>query len=198
MEFVLYQHPAVLEAAVFGSPDPVWGEAVTAAVVRCGRGWLSEEELVTFCRPQLAAFKLPRQIRFLTELPKTGSGKILKRALRSADAGAGEADAARVPHYSTTLPSARPWLAPRARPARVSVALHVVVLTLPHPAGRARQSVRRTPLARTTAATVAARSSWTSRRPARPPRPVSPPADRTAPLRPLTPGPDPDPGTTAQ
>jgi acyl-CoA synthetase (AMP-forming)/AMP-acid ligase II len=81
VEFVLYQHPAVLEAAVFGSPDPVWGEAVAAAVVTRPGMELSEEELVMFCRPRLAAFKLPRQVRFLTELPKTGSGKILKRAL---------------------------------------------------------------------------------------------------------------------
>jgi acyl-CoA synthetase (AMP-forming)/AMP-acid ligase II len=81
VEYVLYQHPAVLEAAVFGSPDPVWGEVVTAAVVVRPAMALSEEELVTFCRPRLAAFKLPRQIRFLPELPKTGSGKILKRAL---------------------------------------------------------------------------------------------------------------------
>jgi acyl-CoA synthetase (AMP-forming)/AMP-acid ligase II len=81
VEAILYQHPAVLEAAVFGSPDPLWGEAVTAAVVMRPGMDLSEEELVTFCRPRLAAFKLPRHIRFLAELPKTGSGKILKRAL---------------------------------------------------------------------------------------------------------------------
>ncbi len=81
VEYVLYQHPAVLEAAVFGSPDPVWGEAVTAAVVTRPGMTLSVEELVTFCRARLAAFKLPRHIRFLAELPKTGSGKILKRAL---------------------------------------------------------------------------------------------------------------------
>ncbi|HEY7681773.1 MAG TPA: long-chain-fatty-acid--CoA ligase [Gemmatimonadales bacterium] len=81
VEFVLYQHAAVLEAAVYGTPDPVWGEIVTAAVVARPGMLLSEEELVTFCRPRLAAFKLPRRVRFLPELPKTGSGKILKRAL---------------------------------------------------------------------------------------------------------------------
>jgi acyl-CoA synthetase (AMP-forming)/AMP-acid ligase II len=81
VEFVLYQHPGVLEAAVYGSPDPVWGESVTAAVVARPGMALTEEELVKFCRPRLAAFKLPRQVRILGELPKTGSGKILKRAL---------------------------------------------------------------------------------------------------------------------
>lgn len=81
VEFVLYQHPGVLEAAVYGSPDPVWGEAVAAAVVARPGMALTEEELVTFCRSRLAAFKLPRRVRILDELPKTGSGKILKRAL---------------------------------------------------------------------------------------------------------------------
>lgn len=81
VEHVLYQHDAVLEAAVYGSPDPVWGEVVSAAVVVRPGMTLSEEELVTFCRPRLAAFKLPRRLRFLAELPRTGSGKILKREL---------------------------------------------------------------------------------------------------------------------
>ncbi len=81
VEHVLYQHPGVLEAAVFGRPDPVWGEVVSAAVVARPGVTLSEEELVLFCRPRLAAFKLPRHIRLLAELPKTGSGKILKRLL---------------------------------------------------------------------------------------------------------------------
>jgi acyl-CoA synthetase (AMP-forming)/AMP-acid ligase II len=82
VEHVLYQHPAVLEAAVFGVADPVWGEVVAAAVVRKPDARVSETELTAFCREHLAGFKLPRQIRFLTELPRTGSGKILKRALR--------------------------------------------------------------------------------------------------------------------
>jgi acyl-CoA synthetase (AMP-forming)/AMP-acid ligase II len=81
VEHVLYQHAAVLEAAVYGSPDAVWGEVVSAAVVLRPGMTLSEEELVAFCRPRLAAFKLPRQVGFLAELPKTGTGKILKRQL---------------------------------------------------------------------------------------------------------------------
>jgi acyl-CoA synthetase (AMP-forming)/AMP-acid ligase II len=81
VEHVLYRHPAVLEAAVYGLPHPVWGEQVTAAVVLRPDQPATEEDLMTFCRPQLAGYKLPRRIRFLAELPRTGSGKILKRAL---------------------------------------------------------------------------------------------------------------------
>ncbi len=82
VEHVLYLHPAVLEAAVFGVPDPVWGEVVAAAVVPKPGAELGEAELVSFCRDRLAGFKQPRQFRFLESLPRTGSGKILKRALR--------------------------------------------------------------------------------------------------------------------
>lgn len=82
VENVLYQHPAVLEAAVYGVPDETWGERVVAAVVlRPGRA-ASAEELEVFCRERLAAYKAPRLIRFLAELPRTGSGKLQKRALR--------------------------------------------------------------------------------------------------------------------
>lgn len=81
VEHVLYQHAAVLEAAVYGTPDPIWGEVVSAAVVLRPGMSLSEEDLVAFCRPRLAAFKLPRRVGFLAELPRTGSGKILKRQL---------------------------------------------------------------------------------------------------------------------
>lgn len=81
VEAVLYQHPGILEAAVFGSPDAIWGEVVNAAVVLRDGARLTAEEVTDFCRPKLAGFKLPRQVRFLPELPKTGSGKILKRAL---------------------------------------------------------------------------------------------------------------------
>jgi acyl-CoA synthetase (AMP-forming)/AMP-acid ligase II len=84
VENVLYQHPAVLEAAVYGAPDETWGERVIAAVVlRPGRA-ATGEELAAFCRERLAAYKAPREVRFLTELPRTGSGKIQKRALREA------------------------------------------------------------------------------------------------------------------
>ncbi len=85
VEAVLYHHPAVLEAAVYGTADPTWGEVVTAAIVVRPGHQLDESELLDFCRGRLAGFKLPRRIRQLAELPRTGSGKILKRALVSAE-----------------------------------------------------------------------------------------------------------------
>ena len=83
VELVLYRHAAVLEAAVYGSADPVWGEAVVAAVVLRPGASASGEELLAFCRNHLAGFKLPKRIEFRTELPKTASGKIMKRALNA-------------------------------------------------------------------------------------------------------------------
>jgi len=83
VEAVIYQHPAVLEAAVFGIPDPQWGELVTACVVRKPGQALGVDELIAHCRRFLANYKIPRRIEFSeTELPKSASGKILKRALR--------------------------------------------------------------------------------------------------------------------
>jgi acyl-CoA synthetase (AMP-forming)/AMP-acid ligase II len=83
VEAVLYQHPAVLEAAVFGIPDPKWGELVMAYVVLKPGKTLSADELIAFCRQSLANYKIPRRIEFSeTELPKSGSGKILKKILR--------------------------------------------------------------------------------------------------------------------
>jgi acyl-CoA synthetase (AMP-forming)/AMP-acid ligase II len=83
VEAVIYQHPAVLEAAVFGIPDAQWGEIVTACVVPKSGRTLSADELIAHCRRSLANYKVPRRIEFIeTELPKSGSGKILKRILR--------------------------------------------------------------------------------------------------------------------
>ena len=82
VENVLYMHPKVLEAAVFGVPDEKWGEAVTAAVVLRQNESATEKEIIQFCREYQAAYKTPKTIIFLDELPKTGSGKITKKALR--------------------------------------------------------------------------------------------------------------------
>jgi fatty-acyl-CoA synthase len=82
VENVLYMHPKVLEAAVFGVPDETWGEAVTAAVVIRENESATEQEIIQFCRQYQAGYKTPKTIIFLDELPKTGSGKITKKALR--------------------------------------------------------------------------------------------------------------------
>ena len=83
VEAVIYAHPAVREAAVFGIPDPKWGELVMACVVPRPGMALTVEELVAHCRQSLASYKIPRRVEFLdTELPKSGSGKVLKRMLR--------------------------------------------------------------------------------------------------------------------
>ena len=83
VEAVLYQHPAVREAAVFGIPDQQWGElVVTCVVLKPGKS-LSTNELIAHCRRSLANYKVPRRIEFSDdELPKSGSGKVLKRILR--------------------------------------------------------------------------------------------------------------------
>ena len=83
VEAVIYQHPAVKEDAVFGIPEPKWGELVMASVVLRPGLALSADELISFCRQSLANYKVPRRVEFSeTELPKNGSGKILKRTLR--------------------------------------------------------------------------------------------------------------------
>jgi acyl-CoA synthetase (AMP-forming)/AMP-acid ligase II len=82
VEHALYAHPAVLECAVFGVPDELWGESVDAAVVLRPGTRASEAELCTACRERIAGYKVPRSIRFISELPRTGSGKISKQALR--------------------------------------------------------------------------------------------------------------------
>jgi long-chain acyl-CoA synthetase len=82
VENAVSSHPAVLEVAVVGAPHPHWGETVRAVVVRRDGCELDEPELRAWLQPRLARYKQPRQIDFTDELPKTGSGKILKRVLR--------------------------------------------------------------------------------------------------------------------
>jgi len=82
VEDVLYRHPAVLEAAVFGIPDERWGEAVHAVVVP--RADVTAEELIASCHESIAGYKAPKAIEFRSEpLPKSGAGKVLKRELRA-------------------------------------------------------------------------------------------------------------------
>jgi len=83
VEDVLYQHEAVREDAVIGIPDEYRGETVKAYVSLRPGQQVTAEELIAFCRQQMAAYKYPRQIEFLDELPKTVSGKLLRRELRA-------------------------------------------------------------------------------------------------------------------
>jgi len=83
IEDVLARHSGVRDVAVVGEPDPRLGERVIAFVVPTGPG-VSAETLDAFCRaaPDLASFKRPRRVVFVREIPKTASGKVLRRLLR--------------------------------------------------------------------------------------------------------------------
>ncbi|MFE0173970.1 class I adenylate-forming enzyme family protein [Streptomyces sp. NPDC059002] len=83
VEDVLYAHPAVREAAVVGVPDSYRGESVKAYVSLRPGGDADAGELIAHCKERLAAYKYPREVEILAELPKTTSGKILRRELRS-------------------------------------------------------------------------------------------------------------------
>jgi fatty-acyl-CoA synthase len=82
VEAVLHEHPAIADVAVLGMPDERWGEVgLAVAVLRTGRS-ADEADLLGFCRERLAGFKTPRAVRFTAELPRSPSGKLLKRELR--------------------------------------------------------------------------------------------------------------------
>ncbi|MFH1241721.1 MAG: long-chain fatty acid--CoA ligase [Pseudomonadota bacterium] len=83
VERVLYELPAVLEAAVVGIPHPKWLEVPKAYVVVKEGETLTEKEIVQHCTKKLAKFKVPKEIEFISELPRNPSGKVLKRELRS-------------------------------------------------------------------------------------------------------------------
>jgi acyl-CoA synthetase (AMP-forming)/AMP-acid ligase II len=102
VEAVLARHPAVAEAAVVGRPDPIWGEAVHAVLIprpgsgvsggagaagASGASGASAEEIITWCRGELAHFKCPKTAEFADSLPRTTTGKVLKRELRARVAG---------------------------------------------------------------------------------------------------------------
>jgi long-chain acyl-CoA synthetase len=82
VEDTLYQHPAVREAAVIGVPDPYRGETVKAFVALKEGSQAEAAEIITFCRDRISAYKCPREVEFIDELPKTATGKFLRRALR--------------------------------------------------------------------------------------------------------------------
>ena len=83
IEAALEQHPGIFDVAVFGIPSEEWGEQVHATVVLTPGASVSEAEVITYARQYLAGYKCPRSVSFTRELPRTGSGKLLKRELRA-------------------------------------------------------------------------------------------------------------------
>ena len=86
VEDVLREHPSVKEAAVVGVPDEYRGESVKAFVSINAGQTFDEQELIAFCKSKMAAYKYPRQVEQVDELPKTVTGKILRRQLRDTPA----------------------------------------------------------------------------------------------------------------
>jgi len=83
VEEVLFEHPAVMEAAVIGIPDKYMGEVPKAFVVlRDPQHEIPKEQLVEYCSQRLAKYKVPRNIEFVSDLPKTLVGKVLRRKLK--------------------------------------------------------------------------------------------------------------------
>ncbi len=82
VERVIYEHEAVVEAAVVGRPDDRWGEVPVAYVVVNSPGATTPEDIIGHCREQLARFKVPKAVVFVDALPRNPSGKVLKRELR--------------------------------------------------------------------------------------------------------------------
>ena len=84
VEDVIYQHPSVKETAVVGVPDAYRGETVKAfvALKEGAEGAVTAEEIISFCKSRMAAYKYPRQVEIVSEIPKTLTGKFLRRTLR--------------------------------------------------------------------------------------------------------------------
>ena len=87
VEAVLARHPVVADVAVLGRPDPTWGEAVHAVVIPASGQTVPAGEIIAWCRDRLAHFKCPKSVEFTDTLPRTTTGKVLKRELRAELAG---------------------------------------------------------------------------------------------------------------
>jgi acyl-CoA synthetase (AMP-forming)/AMP-acid ligase II len=82
IENVLHSHPKIKEAAVFGIPDEKWGESVCAAVILKENESLTEEDIITYCKENLASYKKPRKVKFYGSLPRNSLGKVQKGELK--------------------------------------------------------------------------------------------------------------------
>jgi acyl-CoA synthetase (AMP-forming)/AMP-acid ligase II len=82
VEEILYKHPKIIEVAVFGLPDEIWGQKVCAAIVLKPGEQLSSEEVIEFCQENIASFKKPKVVYFVETLPKSPIGKILRSVLK--------------------------------------------------------------------------------------------------------------------
>jgi len=78
---VLYRHPAIMEAAVVGVPDKIWGEEVMAFIILNEDAELTADEVIAYCKEHLADFKCPRKVEFVKAFPKTATGKIQKNKI---------------------------------------------------------------------------------------------------------------------
>ncbi len=87
VEAVLARHPAIVDVAVLGRPDPTWGEAVHAVIIPAAGQAVPDAEIIAWCRDRLAHFKCPKSVEFTDALPRTTTGKVLKRELRAQLAG---------------------------------------------------------------------------------------------------------------
>ena len=83
VESAMFGHPAIADVAIIGVPDATWGEAVKAVVVLKPGAESSEADLLAFTRSRIAAFKVPKSVDFVDELPRNAAGKVLKRSLRA-------------------------------------------------------------------------------------------------------------------
>jgi acyl-coenzyme A synthetase/AMP-(fatty) acid ligase len=82
IEVVLQTHPKIKEVTVFGIPDPKWGESVCAGVVLKEDATLTEEEVISYCKQNLASYKKPQSVDFMDALPRNAMGKVMKIELR--------------------------------------------------------------------------------------------------------------------
>jgi acyl-CoA synthetase (AMP-forming)/AMP-acid ligase II len=82
VEQVIWSHPAVQECAVIGVPHPDWGEAVTAFVELNEGAGVTEEDLLAFCRERLGGIRTPKELNIVSDLPRSPTGKVLKKDLR--------------------------------------------------------------------------------------------------------------------